>query len=298
MGSIYNIQRFSLHDGPGVRTTVFLKGCPLRCLWCHNPESQSFLPDLLFHASKCSACLNCISSCPEQAISQNGNSIKTNAAVCTFCRKCLEACSFQAREIAGKEINCSELIKIISRDLAFYEQSGGGVTFSGGEPLSQSDFLLECLSACKNLDLHTTVDSSGYALEADLLKTSGFTDLFLYDLKVLDDTVHQKVTGVSNALILQNLKVLIEMRKRIFLRVPVIPGVNDQVADWQNLPDFIKSSTIEQVNLLPYHRIGSGKYASLGINNPMPDNLAVDSNQLNRLQNFFASKGFKTIIGG
>jgi len=298
MGFIYNIQRFSLHDGPGVRTTVFLKGCPLQCLWCHNPESQNFQPDFLFHVEKCSGCAKCLSSCPEQAISQNGDIIKTDSTVCTFCRKCLEACSYQAREIAGKEISCSELIKIISRDLAFYEQSGGGVTFSGGEPLSQPDFLLECLAACKNLDLHTTVDSSGYAPKAEFQKIYSFTDLFLYDLKVLDDTVHQKVTGVSNSLILQNLKVLVEMRKRIFLRVPVIPGINDQVADWQNLPDFIKSSTVEQVNLLPYHRIGSGKYTSLGVNNPMPDNLAVDLNQLNRLQNFFASKGFKTIIGG
>lgn len=298
MGLIYNIQRFSLHDGPGVRTTVFFKGCPLQCRWCHNPESQNFQPEVLFYAERCSACSNCLNSCPKQAISLVGEYNMTDLAICNRCNKCLDACSYQAREIAGKEISCSELIKIISRDLAFYEQSGGGVTFSGGEPLSQSDFLLECLAACKNIDLHTTVDSSGYALEVDLLKISALTDLFLYDLKVLDDLVHQKVTGVSNVLILQNLQLLTNLKKRIFLRVPVIQGINGLVTEWQNLPDFINCKTIEQVNILPYHRTGSSKYSSLGLDYLMPENIVLDQNRLLDLENFFNSKGFKTIIGG
>ncbi len=264
-GIVFNIQRYSIHDGPGIRTTVFLKGCPLNCWWCQNPESQLCGQEMIFWGDRCIGCGACSAICPSGAIKIKNGIPVTEKEKCIFCGKCIEKCPALAREMIGKKLTTEEVIKEIEKDLVFYEESGGGVTFSGGEPLEQSEFLESLLNCCQEKKIHTAVDTSGYISWGILKKISPKVDLFLYDLKLTDNERHKKYTGVSNEIILENLKKLSSVHNNIFVRFPVIPGINDDYQNIKEIGKFLSSLKIAQVNLLPYHYIGADKYRRLGM---------------------------------
>jgi pyruvate formate lyase activating enzyme len=271
-GIVFDIRRYSVHDGPGIRTTVFLKGCPLRCAWCHNPESQSPEPEIIMRTSRCLRCGACAEACPEGAVTLDGDGPVTDPARCERCGLCVDACFSGARELAGRELPVEEVMAIVERDRPFYDESGGGVTFSGGEPLLQAGFLFELLRSCRETAIPTALDTCGYAPWAVLDGIRGYVDLFLYDLKTTDDAQHQALTGVSNHLILQNLHALSLHGHAIVLRVPLIPGINDGDDDIRRtgalaagLPSPVR------VELLPYHRIGVEKYGRISRPYGLPD---------------------------
>jgi len=264
-GTILDIKRYAIHDGPGIRTTVFLKGCPLSCEWCHNPESQRGRPEILYYEERCTVCGACISACKQGAISMAGDHMAINQSLCTGCGDCVAACTNGARELAGRKVSVEDVVSEIIKDTLFYEESTGGVTFSGGEPLMQADFVRAAAAQCKDLDIHTALDTSGYAQESKLMKVVDVIDLFLYDVKMVDDAVHLAYTGVSNRSILRNLRILDELRKRVWIRFPLVPGVNDDERSLRALAELIASlSSVEEVQVLPYHRAGARKYARLG----------------------------------
>jgi pyruvate formate lyase activating enzyme len=263
-GTVFNIQRYSIHDGPGIRTTVFLKGCPLSCWWCQNPESQLSGQEMIFWGDRCIGCGACSTICPSGAIQIKNGIPVTEKGKCILCGKCIEKCPALAREMIGEKLTTEEVVKEIEKDLIFYEESGGGVTFSGGEPLGQSEFLVELLNGCREKKIHTAVDTSGYISWEILNKISLKVDLFLYDLKLMDNERHKKYTGVSNEIILENLKKLSSVHNNIFIRFPVIPGINDDYQNIRKIGEFLSSLEITQVNLLSYHYIGKDKYRRLG----------------------------------
>jgi pyruvate formate lyase activating enzyme len=269
---IFDIKQFSIHDGPGIRTTVFLKGCPLSCWWCHNPEGQAMEPELILRSERCIGCGACLETCEQDAISQDEGRIVTDRERCTACGACVQVCYAEARALVGREVTVAEVMDAIERDTAFYDQSGGGVTISGGEPLAQPDFLRELLRACQARGLHTTLDTCGCAPWEALDSVRQYVDLFLYDLKLMDDERHRAFTGVSNRPILENLRRLSREGHRIVLRVPVIPGINDDEENLRAMRTFAADLPhLERVDLLPYHRIGRDKYQRLGKPCPMPE---------------------------
>jgi len=263
-GTVFNIQRYSIHDGPGIRTTVFLKGCPLNCWWCQNPESQLTEQETVFREDRCIGCGACSTICPSNAIQIKNGIPVTEKEKCILCGKCIEKCPALAREMIGKKMTAEEVLKEIEKDLVFYEESGGGVTFSGGEPLGQSEFFEGLLNGCREKKIHTAVDTSGYISWGILNKISPKVDLFLYDLKLMDNERHKKYTGLSNEIILENLKKLSSVHHNILVRFPVIPGINDDCQNLRETGEFLSSLKITQVNLLPYHYIGVDKYRRLG----------------------------------
>lgn len=265
-GTVFSILRFSTHDGPGIRSTVFLKGCPLSCWWCHNPENWQHLPSEVYQAERCIGCGVCIANCPEGALSLSPQGIRTAPDRCGHCGRCADVCPTEARERTSWRIGAAELVKQISRDVPFYDQSGGGVTFSGGEPLCQPDFLMAALEQCGTLEVHRAVDTSGYAESGILLNVARHTDLFLYDLKLIDPEKHRIHTGVDNARILSNLRELSESGAAIIVRIPLIPGVNDDSESIARAGEFIAGLPQKHpVDLLPFHRAAKAKYAKLGL---------------------------------
>ena len=251
---IFDIQRNSFVDGPGIRTTVFFKGCNLKCKWCHNPESQNSDTQMMFYKDKCTGCGKCADICPNKL------------EKCDFCGKCTIFCPNDARQICGKEITSDALIKELVKDKMFYETSDGGVTFSGGECMLQIDFLEEILKKCKENGLHTAVDTAGNVPYEYFERILPYTDLFLYDVKCIDEALHKEGTGVSNKRILENLKKLSdEACTEIIIRVPVIKGYNGSENEMGRIADFIGKLRIKSVELLPYHKMGEHKYSALGM---------------------------------
>ncbi len=249
-GRIINIQRFSIHDGPGIRTTVFLKGCNLRCLWCHNPESQHPKPQRMFYRHKCIGCGECSRVCEKAMLNQ-----------CDNCGKCIEVCQHGARELAGREITTEELFAEIMKDQAYYATSGGGVTFSGGEPLLQPEFMETMLRMCKEAGVHTAVETAGNVNWQTIANLLPYVDLFLYDIKAVDGQAHKRCTGVENDQILGNARKLMEIcPEKILFRMPVVPGYNDSLV--AEVATFTEGFPLE---LLPYHATGMGKYDALGV---------------------------------
>lgn len=298
-GNIFDIKQYALHDGPGIRTTVFLKGCPLCCQWCHNPEGIGTNPQILYRKRRCIGCGECIAACPEDALSLTPEGIITDATLCKSGGTCAEICPGSARELVGKTVSPEAIIDIVKRDIPFYNQSGGGVTFSGGEPLMQPDFLFECLKLCGREGIHCAVDTAGYA-ELEIVKQVAMeTDLFLYDLKFMDPEKHRRFTGVSNPLILANLKYLARSGARVTIRFPLIPGINDNDENIDLMGMFLRIlPEIETVHILPYHGYQENKYVHLetiymakNIPLPTPDDLSWAKKR-------FESFGLKVKIGG
>jgi pyruvate formate lyase activating enzyme len=252
-GIIFDIKRFAVEDGPGIRTTVFFKGCPLRCKWCHNPESWTSGPELSFAVEKCIGCGRCKEVCPNKAILLTDGKAETAADKCNFCGRCAEVCSAGAKKIIGRCVSAEEIVNQVEKDLVFYEQSGGGVTFSGGEPLMQADFLDELLEECTKRRIHTAIDTSCYSKNGEL-ETIAKADLFLCDLKIMDGEAHKNLTGVDNAMILENIKRLSQWGKKIIIRIPVIAGFNDTEKNIEATGKFAANlSGLIRIDLLAYH---------------------------------------------
>lgn len=270
-GIVFDVKRFSIHDGPGIRTTVFLKGCPLSCSWCHNPEGQAPGQELVLRPDRCIGCGTCVEVCERGAILWEEDAVVTQRERCQACGTCVEVCYAEARELVGRPMSVTEVLAEIERDSVFYDESGGGVTFSGGEPLSQAAFLRGILAAAKGAGLHTALDTCGFASWDVLESLRAHVDLFLYDLKLMDDVRHRESTGVSNELILENLLRLSQAGHRVILRVPVVPGVNDDEENLRRVGAFAADlPAVERLDLLPYHRIGRDKYRRLARPCSMP----------------------------
>jgi pyruvate formate lyase activating enzyme len=298
-GVVFNIMRFCVHDGPGIRTTVFLKGCPLRCFWCHNPESQDPDPRLVLRTDRCLQCGSCLDVCPEGAIIERGGKIETLSVRCKQCGTCAKSCPSDAREIIGRTMTVEEVMAEVEKDAVFYEESGGGVTFSGGEPLAQHRFLLALLRASKERGYHTVVDTSGFASPAIIEEVSPLTDIFLYDLKSMDEEIHRKTTGVPLAPVLHNLRLLARQGKPVIARLPLIPGVNDGAANLEAVGELLASlSNIIAIQLLPFHATGAEKYARLGMPWPMDGASAPSTEQMNRCATTMARYHHAVSIGG
>lgn len=298
-GKIFNIMKYSIHDGPGIRTTVFLKGCPLSCWWCHNPESQGAKEQLMLFPNRCIGCKACIDACKYNAIKEVDSVIYTDKKRCTDCGDCTVECYPEAREMAGKTMTVSEVVDKILRDKDFYQQSKGGVTFSGGEPLMQPSFLIMLLSEMKKLGIHTTVDTSGFASKETIEEVSPLVDLFLYDLKDMDTAKHQRYTGVSNQVILENLKYITDIGREVIIRIPIIPEINNSQEDLEAFRDFIRTlNNIKQVALLPYHKIGQEKYNRLGKPYKMPDIQEPTQEEMQIAVQIIKSCGADVKIGG
>ena len=249
---IFDIQRNSFVDGPGIRTTVFFKGCNLKCKWCHNPESQNFEKQMMIYKNKCTGCGKCASVCPHHLSS------------CEFCGKCEILCPNDARKVCGKEYTPEEVLKEVIKDKTFYETSNGGVTFSGGECMLQADFLCETLKLCKENGIHTAIDTAGCVSWEHFEKIMPYADMFLYDVKCFDEQKHKEYTGVSNKLILENLKKISDTtNKDIIIRIPVVHGVNDDEKEMGMIAEFLKGIRYTSVDLLPYHKMGEHKYDAL-----------------------------------
>ncbi len=264
-GLVFNIQRYSIHDGPGIRTTVFLKGCPLRCGWCHNVEGRDPAPELMFRPERCTGCGACRQVCPRAGENGAPEEPFLDRARCVRCGACAEVCVREARQMIGRWMTVQQTLGELEKDRIFYDDSGGGVTVSGGEPLFQAAFVRQLLDACRAAGIATAVDTCGYGAAEDLVDFAPLTDVFLYDLKSLDDAWHIRHTGVSNQPILRNLRALSVAHRRIWLRIPLIAGGNDCPNHLAAMAEFAASlAGVCQVNLLPHHSLGLGKRESLG----------------------------------
>lgn len=299
VGVVFEIKRGAVHDGPGIRTTVFLKGCPLNCLWCHNPEGKSPEPVLAFVRQRCIGCGACVSACPKGAVAMVDGYPETDRSRCSACGMCVAACPTGARAVMGKGYGVDELLSRLERDRAFFETSGGGVTFSGGEPLSQPDFLLSCLRACKARGLHTALDTSGYAPKETVLEAARYTDLFLFDLKDMDPARHLRTTGVPLGPILENLRALDEAGAEIWIRIPLIPNTNCDDATVEAYIRFLSGLKRRYpVFLLPYHPVGEEKYRRLGLAYPLRGLKPPSGERVEEIKAAFAAAGFHVRIGG
>ena len=262
-GVVFNIQHYAIHDGPGIRTTVFLKGCPLSCFWCQNPESQDLRPVLFFNAEKCTGCGMCVDECPEGAVQIVEGRSETDRKQCKGHGKCADICPAEARSLMGRYVTAGEVFKEVNEDVLFYENSGGGFTLSGGDPLAQPDFSISILKLCKDAGIHTAIDTCGFASWETLKTILEYVDLVLFDFKQMDRDQHKKYTGVSNELILENAKKIHqELALPMLARVPLLPGYNDSEENLEQTAAFIAGNLGEgiTVHLLPYHRLGETKY--------------------------------------
>ncbi len=279
-GTVFNIQKMSIHDGPGIRTTVFLKGCPLNCLWCSNPESQRVEKEVACFQARCIQCGYCAEVCPKGLIEKEPPFAITNRDECDLCEICVKECCTNAKKTVGEEYNAEDLLHEILKDKSFYESSGGGVTFSGGEPLLQQPFLVEVLKLCQENGVHTAIETTGFAEESKLLEAANHLDLVFFDVKQMNDEIHREVTGVSNELILKNLAVLAKVHQNIIVRLPVIPGINDSDENIRDTAAMAAELGIGCLEFLPYHNLGEVKYGQLGREYKLSDIKTPDEDRM------------------
>ena len=302
MKNITNIQKFSIHDGDGIRTTVFFKGCPLKCEWCHNPETQKFEKEMQVDREKCTGCGACAAVCPNGTIHMEEGRPILDAEACVFCGKCTRFCPTGAREVIGQEYTVKELVKELMKDQMFYEESGGGVTLSGGEVMSMDmDYLLAVAKELKRQDVTLTIDTCGFVPYEKFQELLPYVNTFLYDVKVMDPELHKKYMGTDNALILENLVRLAKDGARIYIRIPTVKEVNGNEENMKETIAFLQEHDIHpaQINLLPYHDTGSGKYRKLDMEYKGTDLHAPDKEEMEALAALFINAGYKnTKIGG
>ena len=289
-GRITQIQSMSLHDGPGIRITIFMKGCNMRCVWCHNPETWNAEPQVQFLADKCIECKSCFKLCrdkdfsPVQLTYSNTFSLSDQNAI-------IESCFTGALEMIGRDISVAEALKEIEKDREYFDESGGGITISGGEPCLQSDFVHDLLGECKKRGIHTAVETNVHVQPDTLGKLSKLVDLFMIDIKLWNSEIHKKWTGVENGLILENIKYLDGLGKQMIIRTPVVPGVNDNIEELLPIAEFVNSlKNVVYYELLPYHSLGSGKYIALGMENEMPVFPQLSTDRFNQLVNAVSLK--------
>lgn len=296
---IFDIKRYAINDGPGIRVTIFLKGCPLSCVWCHNPESISLKHQKMYDANKCIGCSECVKACPQGALELTEEGIVTDSEACDLCGICAEVCPTKAIEMSGCVVTVEGLLEIIERERVFFDNSGGGVTISGGEPLLHAEFTLKLLQECGKRSIHRVVDTTGFAKRDILLKIAKETDLFLYDLKHMDAKEHKKWTGVDNKLILENLNTLAEIGANIVIRIPFINGVNTDEVNVRETAKFISSlsGAPKLVNLLPFHNIAQKKHEKLGQSCELNSMTAPTEKELADAITIFSEYGLVAKIG-
>lgn len=298
-GTIFDIKKFAIHDGPGVRTTVFLKGCPLSCWFCHNPEGQSSEVELLLRSGRCNRCGDCVDCCPRDAITLNEEAVQIDRYRCDLCGACVDVCLPGALELAGREVSVGEVMAEVEQDVVYYDQSGGGVTFSGGEPLAQPSFLLALLRACRERGIRTALDTSGYAAPGVFRRIAGHVDLFLYDLKLMSEERHREFTGVSVAPIHDNLRWLSEQNASVVVRFPLLPGINDDGDNLRAIGEFLSSlAVLYPLDILPYHRMGVDKYVRLDRGYRMPDLEPPSRERLGAVVGQLSGYGLRVTVRG
>ena len=297
---IFDIKRYAINDGPGIRVVVFFKGCNLHCAWCHNPESISARAEKMYAPAKCIKCGTCVEACPENAITLKPDGIITDAELCKLCGKCAEVCPTKAIEMSGKSMTVNEIMEVIEKERMFFDQSGGGVTFSGGEPLVHTKMLIELLDECGKRGIHRAVDTAGNVNTETLLEVARRTDLFLYDLKMMDSVLHKKWIGAGNEKILHNLKALSKANSNIIIRIPFIGGVNDTAENIELTAKFIAEleGDKKEVHLLPYHNIAQNKYSKLGKADHFEHLKEPDKQSLTRAIAMFKEFGITAGVGG
>jgi pyruvate formate lyase activating enzyme len=299
-GLVFDIERFATKDGPGIRTVVFLKGCHLHCLWCQNPESQRQQPEIMYDASKCAGCGRCMEACPQHAIRKDTEfGTLTDSDLCRLCCTCVEYCYYDARKLVGNYYTPGQLMDSIRRDKPFFDNSQGGVTFSGGEPLLQKDFLLSVCKACREEEIHTAVETCGHVRWQTFADLLPYLDLVYFDLKHIDPELHKDYTGVSNDLILANLEKLSRAFQPLVVRIPVIPGYNDAIDVQRRMYTYLMQNLtrLHSVELLPFHRLGSGKYRGLGKRYIMEEVESLRTSDLQHLQAMGKQIGLQISIG-
>lgn len=297
---IFDIKRYAIHDGPGIRTTVFLKGCPLRCQWCHNPEGQVPEREIIRHERRCPPeCRECLSHCPQGAIQKKSKVLTIDESKCDVCGKCQDACSYEALEIIGREVSTQEVMQEVEKDRIFFENSGGGVTFSGGEPLMQPEFLESLLDACRKRGIPATIDTCGLASPEVMEKICEKASLFLYDVKLINDEKHRAHTGASNTIILDNLRSLAKGGREVVVRIPLIAGINDDEDNIRDTVEFLSSTeAIKHINILPFHEGGLEKYKRLRRKEPRPRFKPSPRERTQRIKKTFEDYGFSVRVGG
>ena len=298
-GTVFEIERFAINDGPGIRSIVFLKGCPLRCKWCANPESQKPHAQLMYWASRCMGCRRCIGVCPNSALSWTDGRIVIDRDKCEVCGTCADVCNSEALTSIGRVMSVGEVMDVVSRDENFYTKSGGGITFSGGEVFSQTEFLGALARACKSRGYHTCIETSGYAAWESIAAVMEHIDMFLYDFKCMDNKRHEQFIGRGNGLIQDNYKKLVEQGKNVVARVPVIPGVNNDEENFRKLGEFLKKHNPGcRIDLLPYHRLGVTKYDRLDMGYDMAELEPPSKEEMGKHRGYLADMGFHVTIGG
>ncbi len=299
---IFNKQKYNMYDGPGVRTLVFFKGCPLRCKWCSNPEGLERKYQIMFKPTTCVSCGSCVPVCPQKihSISSSGEHIIDRSIDCIGCGQCVEACIPDALKVAGEQVPISELLEYVEQDRAFYDQSGGGVTLGGGEVTSQPEAAINLLQACKQEGLHTAIETCGYTKKETILRFAEYVDLFLFDLKHIDPDRHFELTGVRNEMILENLEELIMKRNHVKVRMPMLKGINDSEAEIRGVIEFLKPfrefKNFEGIDLLPYHKLGVNKYVQLGMDYPIEGDPSLDDADLDRIEGWIRECDFPVSV--
>jgi pyruvate formate lyase activating enzyme len=295
IGNITEIKHFATHDGPGIRTTIFLKGCPLKCKWCANPETQKPRTEIFFIARRCSECGECVKACSEQAVSMKKEE-KIDRLLCNLCMRCVETCKNRALEQVGTEVTPEEIAKKVEIDRPFYKRSNGGVTISGGEPLYQSDFLSALLKICHERKIHTCVDTCGFADEKWVKQILEHVDLVLFDIKHMNSIKHELWTGVPNNIILKNAK-LIATEREMRVSLPLVPGVNDDDENIKQTIEFAKSLRIKYIDIIPLHKLGGSKYEYLGLQSPFLNFARVSEEKIEKIVNLAKSSSLTATIG-